>query len=285
MGKLVHFRADGTAQDIKLDRERITLGRRPDNDVCIAQPAVSGEHAAVVTILADSFLEDLGSTNGTLVNGTPITKHFLRDHDEIDIGRQILVYVVDDSARPNAPPKRLYRTGNHQGDEGDATAESPATAALPVAPGIPRDKRRTDGPTVARGRLVDEMQRAVTTEIESSAELARPTITNEPAPASSNSPAHPPVARSPAIKVLSGANAGRSVMLTKQETLIGRAGVQVVALRRDAEDVRLVPVEGAVPPHVNGIPVAPEGQRLAAGDLLDVAGERLEFVGVLGAGG
>src|ERR1700681_5105625 len=97
MGKLVLFHADGTSQHIKLDRERVTVGRRRDNDVCLPRPAVSGEHAAVVTILADSFLEDLGSTNGTLVNGNPIVKHFLRDRDEIDIGRHKFVYCTDDN--------------------------------------------------------------------------------------------------------------------------------------------------------------------------------------------
>src|SRR5437763_5161662 len=97
MSKLVLFLADGTTLDIPLDRERITIGRRADNDVCLPNLAVSGEHAAVVTILADSFLEDLGSTNGTLVNGNPIVKHFLRDHDEIDIGRHKFVYCMDEN--------------------------------------------------------------------------------------------------------------------------------------------------------------------------------------------
>jgi len=93
-------------QDVKLDRERVTIGRRPDNDLCLPQAVVSGEHAVVVTILNDSFLEDLGSTNGTLVNGKAITKHFLRDRDEIDIGREILVYLADDSARIPPPLRR-----------------------------------------------------------------------------------------------------------------------------------------------------------------------------------
>ena len=69
-----------------------------------------GEHAAVVTILADSFLEDLGSTNGTLVNGKSITKHFLRDHDQIDIGRENLVYYEEDSALPDPLPPALTQT-------------------------------------------------------------------------------------------------------------------------------------------------------------------------------
>src|SRR2546425_3522434 len=98
MAKLVLFLADGTTLDIPLARERVTIGRRADNDVCLPNLAVSGEHAAVVTILAVSFLEDLGSTNGTLVNGSAIAKHFLRDRDEIDVGRHKLVYCVDDDA-------------------------------------------------------------------------------------------------------------------------------------------------------------------------------------------
>src|ERR1700693_4796071 len=98
MSKLVLHLEDGTTLDIPLAHEPTPIGRRGDNDVCLPNLAVSGEHAAVVTILADSFLEDLGSTNGTLVNGSAIAKHFLRDRDHIDIGRHKLVYCVDDAA-------------------------------------------------------------------------------------------------------------------------------------------------------------------------------------------
>ena len=109
MGKLVVFLPDGRNVDVKLDRERVTIGRRPDNDVCLPYPAVSGEHAAVVTILADSFLEDVGSTNGTLVNGKPVAKHFLRDRDRIDIGKQKIIYVADDSVKLDPDPPDVAR--------------------------------------------------------------------------------------------------------------------------------------------------------------------------------
>ena len=53
--------------EFTLDQERITIGRKPDNDIQIDNLAVSGQHAAIITILNDSFLEDLDSTNGTFV--------------------------------------------------------------------------------------------------------------------------------------------------------------------------------------------------------------------------
>src|ERR1700682_179094 len=102
MSKLVLHLEDGTTTEIPLDQERTTMGRRANNDVCLPNLAVSGEHAAVVTILDDSFLEDLGSTNGTLVNGNAIVKHFLRDHDEIEVGQHKFVYCADDNEAGNS---------------------------------------------------------------------------------------------------------------------------------------------------------------------------------------
>jgi hypothetical protein len=77
---------------------------------------------------------------------------------------------------------------------------------------------------------------------------------------------------------MSGAKAGRIVALVKDETLIGRTGVQVVAFRRVQDEVRMVPIEGATPPSVNGVRVLPEGQSLALGDILEVAGAKLEVI-------
>jgi pSer/pThr/pTyr-binding forkhead associated (FHA) protein len=265
LGKLVLFLPDGTAQHIKLDRERLTIGRRPDNDVFLPQPAVSGEHAAVVTILEDSFLEDLGSTNGTLVNGKPITKHFLRDHDEIDIGREILIYLADDSAKVDAPSPRSERTAGER---------TPAAAADSAGA---RDKRRSEVPTLS-GQSVDAIQRVVAAEIESSASEEPPKTAPRPVLAAESRKRTPEAAAAPSIRVLTGAAAGQSLPLRDGETVIGRAGVQVVVLRHSAGALLVVPIEGARPPLINGEPVPPDGQCLAAGDILEIAGATLEFV-------
>ena len=71
MAKLILSLDGQLIKEFTLSKERTTIGRKPHNDIQIDNLAVSGEHAVIMTILNDSFLEDLGSTNGTLVNGQP----------------------------------------------------------------------------------------------------------------------------------------------------------------------------------------------------------------------
>jgi predicted component of type VI protein secretion system len=98
MAKLI-LSVDGQVlKEHTLSKERTLIGRKPHNDIQIDNLAVSGEHAAIITILNDSFVEDLGSTNGTMVNGKPIKKHFLQNNDVIEIGKHKLKYFNDQPA-------------------------------------------------------------------------------------------------------------------------------------------------------------------------------------------
>ena len=72
--------------EYNMNKERYTIGRLPDNDIRIDNPAVSGHHSLIINILNDSFLEDLNSTNGTYVNGKLIKKHALQ-HGDVITGR------------------------------------------------------------------------------------------------------------------------------------------------------------------------------------------------------
>lgn len=92
MGKLIITESSGVARELALDKERVSIGRHADNDICLNDKAVSGHHAVIITILSDSFLEDLDSTNGTLVNGKQIAKHPLSNGDTVTIGRNSLRY-------------------------------------------------------------------------------------------------------------------------------------------------------------------------------------------------
>jgi predicted component of type VI protein secretion system len=79
--------------EYNMNKERYTVGRLPDNDIRIDNPAVSGHHSLIINILNDSFLEDLNSTNGTYVNGRLIKKHALQNGDVITVGRHQLCFV------------------------------------------------------------------------------------------------------------------------------------------------------------------------------------------------
>ena len=92
MAKIILMAEGRVLQEMELSKERITIGRRPHNDLVIDNLAISGEHAAIMTIVSDSFLEDLGSTKGTLVNGQLIKKHFLQDNDVIELAKYKIRY-------------------------------------------------------------------------------------------------------------------------------------------------------------------------------------------------
>jgi pSer/pThr/pTyr-binding forkhead associated (FHA) protein len=101
LAKLLVMREGVIEQTVQLTKERMTVGRHKHNDIVLNHPAVSGEHALVTTILDDSFLEDLQSTNGTFVNGHRIGKHFLQNKDVIKMAKYHLEF-VSDGIRPLA---------------------------------------------------------------------------------------------------------------------------------------------------------------------------------------
>lgn len=98
MAKLVlSFKGDHV-NDYPLDQEILTIGRKPENDIHLDNLAVSSFHAKVLTILNDSFIEDLDSTNGTFIDGNKISKHVLKNGECITVGQYKLEF-IDENAK------------------------------------------------------------------------------------------------------------------------------------------------------------------------------------------
>ena len=229
MAKLILSMDGLVLKEISLTKERTTIGRKPHNDIQIDNLAVSGEHAVIVTILNDSFLEDLGSTNGTLVNGQPIKKHFLQPNDVIELGKYKLKYI-------NEAPK--------------AAAAADFEKTMVLRPGMMPKPAAAPAPVAA------------------SSTTAMPAA---PPPA----PAAP--ARQGAIQLLSGANVGKELLLTKALTTLGKPGVQVAVITRRPQGYFITHVEGAKFPVVNGKTLDAQAHPLNDHDVVEIAGTKMEF--------
>ncbi len=265
MAKLI-LSVDGTVlKEITLSKERTTLGRKPHNDIPVDNLAVSGEHAAIITILNDSFIEDLNSTNGTLVNGKPIKKHFLQNNDVIEIGKHKLKYFNDAPVAASAGD--FEKTMIIRKPVAPASAPAAAISA-PVPPPTP-PQSAPPAAIPASANLSDTQTN-----------MKPLVMPSSPAPAPAPSPqAHDPnsPARDSAIQVLSGAAAGRTLDLTKNLTTIGKPGVQVAVITRRPTGFFITHVEGAVFPTINGVALGGQAKQLGDHDLIEIAGIKMEF--------
>ena len=146
MAKLVLSMNDVVQGEYELNQERLTIGRKPDNDIPIDNLAVSGKHALIITILDDSFLEDLGSTNGSYVNGKLVKKHALKDGDVVAIGKHELKYVNEHATADDddfektmiiKPGSASAAVAAAQAADKAVESAAPAAAARPAGGGMP----------------------------------------------------------------------------------------------------------------------------------------------------
>jgi hypothetical protein len=245
MAKLILSLDGSVIRELPLDKERITIGRKVQNDIQIENLAVSSEHACIVTILNDSFLEDLGSTNGTLVNGNPIKKHILQNNDLVEIGKYKLKFVNDGPVAAQTTVEDFERT---------MVLRAPTAAQRPAPPPPPQP----------------------------AASVAAPPLTPIPAPIATPSPA---VASTPApaavqqafIQLMSGPGVGKELPLTKSLTTLGKPGVQVAVITKRPQGYFITHVEGANFPVLNGRTLDNHAHALGDHDLIEIAGVKMEF--------
>jgi hypothetical protein len=268
-------------KEITLGKERTTIGRKPHNDIQIDNLAVSGEHAVIVTILNDSFLEDLGSTNGTLVNGQPIKKHFLQSNDVIELGKYKLKYINDTAGKTTAPQdfeKTMVLRPGAAPKPGGAPAPAPsASQAMPTM--------STSQPSPAMATSQAVRPAAPVTQ----PPAPPPPSASQPMPASQGMPtmntsqplsASQPIAaggKVAAIQILSGANAGKELELTKALTTLGKPGVQVAVITKRPQGYFITHVEGANFPILNGKLLDAQAHPLGDHDIIELAGVKMEF--------
>jgi pSer/pThr/pTyr-binding forkhead associated (FHA) protein len=244
MGKLIVTDGNGKVSEVALSKERVTIGRHADNDIPLNDKAVSGHHAVVITILQDSFLEDLDSTNGTQVNGKQVAKHPLSHGDVISIGRNTLKYEGEGQGGDDDFEKTMILKPSQFGAAFEQQVNKAAAAPTPAA---------SAGPAAAP--------------------VAAPA-----APMGSGAPVKPVLGK---LRVASGPNMGKELELSKALTTIGKPGVQVAAITRRADGYYIVHVggqSGGAKPLVNGAPLDTQARKLSNNDTVELAGTKMTFL-------
>jgi pSer/pThr/pTyr-binding forkhead associated (FHA) protein len=192
--KLVLSTTQRMLRRIVIDKARMSIGRRPYNDVMLDDLTVSGEHAVLHTTAGESVIHDLNSRNGTLVNGLPVMQRTLIDGDRIEIGIYRLQYVIEPAV--------------------GGVGEGGATRPQPV-------------------------------------------------------PAH--------VRLLSGPNAGGTLMLARPIVSITNGAGQVAVIARRRNGHHVTHLEGPTYPLVNGESIGLVARSLKHDDLIELAGTIFQF--------
>jgi len=249
MSKLIVYDQNGNVtNELQIDRERLKIGRRADCDLALDHISVSGEHALITTIRNDSFLQDLGSTNGVRVNGRLVKNHHLQDGDEINIAIfnmkfQYEPWVVPDSSWVPTVTRTIKQTGAQEMPPNDQTLLE-----------IGSDESAGLSRNVSNNQMFDTF---VVTQGGMQQQDAEKRIG--------------------VLRLMGGAGAGKQVDLDKPALTLGKPGIQTAVIGKKAAGYFLTYVEGVSYPTVNGVEVGATPYHLQDHDILELAGTRLEF--------
>lgn len=246
MPKLILKFDDRELSECAVGTHAVTIGRLPDNNIVIDNPAVSGRHARVYREGNHYVLEDLKSTNGTFVNDKPIARHTLLEGDSVLVGKHTLLFT----------------------QRGGELTEEPV-------------KAETFVPEIGGTRVLDTHKQK---ELLAGLDKGRPLQVYDAVVPKTAIPTAQ--GRIGTIKVVSGNTGQSEYLLAAVTTMIGKADTAQIRLKgwfkpkvaaaiaRKGEGFTITPMGGKL--SVNGERV--NGRRdLASGDLIEVSGVTLEF--------
>lgn len=145
VAKLVVSREGAVVLQRFIDADRLTIGRERHNDIVIDDASVSREHAAISSVGNDHILEDLGSVNGTPVNGVAMPRRILQHGDVVAFGHYQVRYLNPKVAADVDLERTMFIAGI-----GERTASDPQTP-MPIEGELPLPARATPRTNFPRG--------------------------------------------------------------------------------------------------------------------------------------
>jgi hypothetical protein len=134
---LVMVKADGSAKEIPIDRETVLIGRDEGARLRIPVPSVSRRHCELGVRGSEAVVKDLGSSNGTFVNGRKVRETELEPGDLINVGPVVFVVRIDGKPE-QIDAKDCYAAGSVGFDDDDDDGPPVSTSAAPSTIVSPR---------------------------------------------------------------------------------------------------------------------------------------------------
>ena len=227
--------------EYEIANKTTTIGRSENNNICIDNLSISSHHAQITNDDDGCFVEDLDSSNGTFVNNSLIKKQLLKTGDEIKVGKYILKFDNDAQSINEVPQE--------ENDFEKTMIIRPDSAGLPESAG---------------GLDINKQMEKIAEKLANEHKAAK---------------ANAKINRA-SLQLLSGANAGKKLPLTKVLTTLGKPGVQVAAITRRPTGYYILHVEGGANsghPTINGDVLGSKASPLNNNDIIEVAGIKMEF--------
>ncbi len=276
--------------EIPIEKETITIGRRTDNDLCLDNLTISGYHSQINFLLNDCFLEDLNSTNGTFVNSKIVKKHALKDGDIIDIGNHRIKYVnhLASSSANSEFEKTLILTATS--DRNNALKEEQDIRSLEeqineLEEEICEATESSDDHQEESSLHTDEETSSKLDQQDNSEDKKlkseypkQESVANDDAEDIQIS-SQPPASNIGRIQILNGKNSGKEITLDKSLTTVGKPDVAVVGITKRNTGYYIMHIDGKpdTPSKLNGEVIAAKAEPIEDHDIIDVAGIKLEF--------
>ncbi len=280
MSHLVVTLEDKLVGEFPITKEKMTIGRKPDNDICINNLAISSYHTQIITVLDSSFLEDLNSTNGTYVNARLVKKHALEDGDLIDIGNYRIRYVGNEPQQAEGEETDVLEKTIVLSPNDPEAMDDFIKKENTVIQEKPTSTISNHPAPIIDTREEDEVETAAPAKEETAASAPPPPeqpVKPAPVAASAQAPAEP--AAQGKLQVLNGKNAGLVLDLKKSLTTFGSPKIAVAGVTKRAKGYFLVHVQGqdGQSTLLNGEELKAKATQLEDNDIIEVANIKLEF--------
>lgn len=263
MAKLIFLLDGNVMKEYILDKERMTIGRRASNEIYIDNLAISGEHAVLVTIDQETYLEDLNSTNGTLVNKKSVKKQTLTHGDEIGLGKYTLKYLKDSVTniaeqngfsdtvlvQPELGPVALEQSDADIFEEGKASLNQKPDESEPKPNPVESEQDDATQSNISEAQTVSDASESSVADTQ----------------------------QQPRLQILNGENAGSALSLDKTMVKVGTSGVQVAVVTKRQNGYFLTHVAGDHYPVINGEQIGAQAIALNNHDEIEVLGVKMEF--------